>query len=262
MKPVRIVILCALILVTSAGCAPPAPTPTATLSPRQLTEVALTIVAVSVRQTLDAQATQSALTPIVTLPTLPPTVPVSSPTPTLPVTLTPTPSPTATPPASPTATLPPAMPGGAALAPGAAQAATLTLDSQFLFEIDRAEARTQAGIFTPRYGRFLILLGAFINQTDQRPCVYSRYFRLGYGGERYTPATEAMTSAKNYYWVDYPGPVNGQCVEPNSRAETFILFDVPASMTTFDFIYRDVNVGALTLVPRTDGAFDVQVAGE
>mgnify|MGYP005849899313 CR=1 FL=1 len=282
------VLLCAGLALVIAGC-PVLPTPTPSRRARKLTEVALTVVYINVRQTLDAQATRVALTPLPggagvasppagpaspALPTLTPLLlteqPLTpTPTPTVPLatitpTSTPTPTPTATMPTPPVAALVDAaatLTQAALPSPTPAGPPVLSLGARFTLELARAQARTSAGVFNPRVGRFLVLSGTLTNLSGGRACVYSREIRLEHGGQRYAPFVEAMALVKGDYRVDYPGPVNGQCVEPGGREGTFMLFDTPEDMTTFDFVHNGVRLGTLALVPLEDGTFAVQVAG-
>jgi hypothetical protein len=254
-KRTWLLILCVAAAAGNVGCQETETMPTqVALSPREMTHVALTVVSINVQQTLDAQATKVAMTPLV-----PPTAtPMPTRVLTRVLTLTATPTPTATPTSAPP---PESTPELVPPVPETVGPPTLPLGSYFLLELDRAETRHEASILRPAKGRFLVLFGAFVNLTDERQCIYSRFIRLGHGDERYVPGVEAMGMVRHEYDIDYPGPINGQCLEPHEREATFILFDVPEEMTTFDFLYHDQKVGALILTPREDGTFAVQVAG-
>jgi hypothetical protein len=160
----------------------------------------------------------------------------------------------------PTATTAPELaPPEPTLAPPLITDQTLVLKDTLYLELDQAQTRQTAGVFRPSRDYFLVLLGTFINSGDDRECIYSRQIRLGFEGDRFEPYVEAMASARGSYDVDYPGPFGGQCVDANSRSPTFILFDVPARMTDFAFLYQGDRVGGVLLQPNGDGSFSVTV---
>lgn len=252
-------LMLSVVLLASAGC--DTESPTSTPSAHERTQIARTVLAINVQQTLTAQAQQGAMVPVIQPSATSPPTSTPPPSPTIAITLTYTPTPTTT------ATISPTPASAPELAPAAASTQALLnpdaevvhLKWKFYLELDYAGTRDQAGWYRPSRDYFLVLFGTFVNDSDERVCVYSRQIRLGFEGDKIVPYVEAMNAVRNEYDIDYPGPIRGQCVEANTRSPTFILFDAPAIMTTFAFRYRDERNGSVTLTPRADGTFGVTV---
>jgi hypothetical protein len=256
----KLSLLAVLMLMVCAGCNTGG-SPEPTLSAQEGTHVALTRRAVDVQQTLTIQAQQGMFTPILAITNSPTPIPVYDASPaataTVIITLTQTPTPSAIA-TTPQVVAAPTTAALTALAPSLA-AQALTLKDTLYLEVDQAQTRQTAGLFRPGEDYFLVLLGAFVNTGDERECIYSRQIRLGFEGDRFEPYVEAMASVRDDYDVDYPGPFGGQCVDANARSPTFILFDVPARMTNFAFLYSGDRIGGVLLQPNGDGSFRVEV---
>lgn len=88
-------------------------------------------------------------------------------------------------------------------------------------------------------GILAVFLGEF--RTDSRYCVHARDIRLILDDVAYAPDRRWMRAVQETLSIrrDYPGPINGHCVDPNEDMPTFFVFDVPAAADSVQLGFID-----------------------
>ena len=146
-------------------------------------------------------------------------------------TLSPTPTATLTPTPPPVPRLPLAVSGG-----------------QWSFTVDRIEALTSiAGKderVLPERDVFFVLIGTVRNNTNKRGRVTASDWSVVniITGTEYPVAIKAMEEAKRIYHLDYPGVFNGISVNYESKAKTYVVFDVPRN-AVLKLCFRENTTG-------------------
>ena len=152
--------------------------------------------------------------------------PTSSPT----LTLTPASSPTDSiqPPATSLNTTPPAI--------SPTTIFTLTLPQEvassegWLFTINRIDLLeaidTSSRQHRPENGVFLVMIGVISNLTGGDECIKGQSFTLRDGVKEYEMSRTIVDAAKDIYELDYPGFFRGQCLDRDTIADSYLVFDV------------------------------------
>lgn len=92
--------------------------------------------------------------------------------------------------------------------------------------LDKIETSTKR--FRPNKGVYLILLGELTNGTDEHACIHSRDFGLRFGGVTAQPEDALFDKVKpKLSGRNYPGSIQGQCLDYDEVQKTFLLFDAP-----------------------------------
>lgn len=101
---------------------------------------------------------------------------------------------------------------------------TLTVDSiEQLSSIDSETKR-----YRPENGVFVVLIGTLGNLTDENACLTGDDIVLvDSDGNQYEMNADLLDELKLRYNRDYPGFFLGQCLDYDTTAETFLVFDVP-----------------------------------
>lgn len=92
--------------------------------------------------------------------------------------------------------------------------------------LDKIETSTKR--FRPNKGVYLILLGELTNGTDEHACIHSSDFGLRFGGVTAQPEDDLFDKVKpKLSGRNYPGSIQGQCLDYDEVQKTFLLFDAP-----------------------------------